>query len=250
MHNAGPAFGPRPRPAWLGPVVEAAHSAQVDGARPGAHTTVTAHRPLVAVRQAWACRRRFLSEVFMVSMRTTSGWHRAMFCGWGLTRWVRRRWGGPGRLSRLAMRGSGDRQLASFGLAASHEKGEHLGTVDGGKGWSAAGITRMARRQSRGPAVGKTSNTGGSRQLRGHGGLEEHEGACANPLGSSVEDGEWGVRRVLPRGADDGVGAARSVSKRASAATKTRLRWAWAVHDAIRGGMGCRQVGPGHCVWF
>jgi hypothetical protein len=58
-------------------------------------------------------------------------------------------------------------------------------------GWR-QGLPRMTRRQSRGPTVGKSSNTGGSRRLGGHGGLEEHEGVCTNPLGSSLEDEEWG----------------------------------------------------------
>jgi hypothetical protein len=38
------------------------------------------------------------------------------------------------------MRGSGGRQLAALVPAASHEKGECLGTMDGGEGWSAVVI--------------------------------------------------------------------------------------------------------------
>jgi hypothetical protein len=58
------------------------------------------------------------------------------------------------------MRGSGDRQLASFGLAASHEKGEHLGTVDGGKGWSAAGITENGATAEQGTGGGENLKYG------------------------------------------------------------------------------------------
>jgi hypothetical protein len=39
------------------------------------------------------------------------------------------------------MRGSGGRQLAALVPTASHEKGERLGTVDGGEGWPMVVIT-------------------------------------------------------------------------------------------------------------
>jgi hypothetical protein len=36
---------------------------------------------------------------------------------------------------------SGGRRLASIVPAVSHEKGEHLGTMEGGEGWPAVAIT-------------------------------------------------------------------------------------------------------------
>jgi hypothetical protein len=109
VYSVGPTFGPRPRPAWIGPAADVAHGAQADGTRPGVRTAVIVHRPLVAARSALAHRRRFLGEVFTMRMRTMSGWRREPLHGRGLTRSVRRRRDDPGQQSRLVMRGSSDR---------------------------------------------------------------------------------------------------------------------------------------------
>jgi hypothetical protein len=42
---------------------------------------------------------------------------------------------------------------------------------------------------AQGTAAGKSSISAGSRQLGGVGEVEEHQSACADPRGSSVEDG-------------------------------------------------------------
>jgi hypothetical protein len=60
--------------------------------------------------------------------------------------------GRPGWRSRWAMRSFGGRQLAALVPTASHERGEHLGTVDGGEGWPMVVITEngMATEQGTG----------------------------------------------------------------------------------------------------
>jgi hypothetical protein len=67
-----------------------------------------------------------------------------LFCGVGTSGTHRERLvvaTGFGWRRMLAVGSSGGRRLASVVPAASHEKGERLGTVDGGEGWLAAGIT-------------------------------------------------------------------------------------------------------------
>jgi hypothetical protein len=155
VHSVGPAFGPRPQPTWLSPAVKAADGAQADGARSGVRTTVTAHLPLTPARPTRAHRWCFLNVVFTVRMRMILGWRRATFQGWGLTRSVRRRRGGPGRRSRLAMRGSDGRQLAALFPAASHEKGERLGTANGGEGWSVVVIIENGAAAEQGTGDGE-----------------------------------------------------------------------------------------------
>jgi hypothetical protein len=53
------------------------------------------------------------------------------------------------------MRGSGGRQLATLVPTASHEKGERLGTVDGGEGWPAVVITENGAAAKQGTGGGE-----------------------------------------------------------------------------------------------
>jgi hypothetical protein len=55
VHNAGPAFGSRPRPAWPTLAAEAAYDAQANDTWPGARMVVTVHHPLMATQPAQAC---------------------------------------------------------------------------------------------------------------------------------------------------------------------------------------------------